>query len=80
MVVNQAATDRGETVRDTVRREDVEITFTGPAAHDARARDLGGAREERVEAISSGGKPTAVAPRVPVQDLWRLCFGVQIWL
>jgi stress response protein YsnF len=35
MVVNQAATDRGETVRDTVRREDVEITFTGPAAHDA---------------------------------------------
>jgi stress response protein YsnF len=35
MVVNQAATDRVETVRDAVRREDVEITFTGPAAHDA---------------------------------------------
>jgi stress response protein YsnF len=29
VVINKAATDRVETVRDTVRREDVEVTRDG---------------------------------------------------
>jgi stress response protein YsnF len=32
VVINKAATDRVETIRDTVRREDVEVTRDGQDA------------------------------------------------